>query len=215
MLQAGGLRPAGPPCTLARGAPTIPAPLAWLSRCLSFAPHVGLGLQLLEDLLDAVVLGDRGVVEELELRHAPQAHPLPDLAPQERRRPCEGLAGLALRLRVAVGRVVDARDLQIGGYLDLRQGQEADAGIVHLARDELRQLDADLLADLFGPVACHGVSSSQFTVHRKRHLRCLQLHTAYRKLQTYAVAATRSTTKASMTSPTLMSLYFSKPMQNS
>src|SRR5450830_875321 len=184
----GGLRPAGPPCTLARGDPTIPAPLvsgrrgplhpAWLtalrsrfvarsaplarlSRCRAVASRVGLGLQLLEDLLDAVVLGDRGVVEELELRHAPQAHPLPDLAPQERRRPCEGLAGLALRLRVAVGRVVDARDRQIGGDLDLRQGQEADAGIVHLARDELRQLDADLLADLFGPVACHGVSSSQ------------------------------------------------------
>src|SRR5450759_4943884 len=129
MLQAGGLRPVGPPCTLARGDPTIPAPLAWLSRCRSFASRVGLGLQLLEDLLDAVVLGDRGVVEELELRHAPEAHPLPDLAPQERRRPREGLAGLALRLRVAEGRVVDARDLQIGGDLDLRQGQEADAGI--------------------------------------------------------------------------------------
>src|SRR5450756_2037039 len=81
---AGGLRPAGPPCTLARGDPTIPAPLvsgrrgplhpAWLtalrsrfvarsaplarlSRCRAVASRVGLGLQLLEDLLDAVVLG--------------------------------------------------------------------------------------------------------------------------------------------------------------
>ena len=28
----GGLRPAGPPYTLARGGPVIPAPLAWLTR---------------------------------------------------------------------------------------------------------------------------------------------------------------------------------------
>jgi hypothetical protein len=28
-----GLRPAGPPYTLARGDPTIPAPLVWLTRC--------------------------------------------------------------------------------------------------------------------------------------------------------------------------------------
>ena len=29
----GGLRPAGPPCTLVWGDPTIPAPLAWVTRC--------------------------------------------------------------------------------------------------------------------------------------------------------------------------------------
>src|SRR6185437_10043525 len=31
--KSGGLRPAGPPYTRARGAPEIPAPRAWLTRC--------------------------------------------------------------------------------------------------------------------------------------------------------------------------------------
>src|SRR5437762_3582600 len=35
-LFAGGLRPAGPPCTLTRGDPD-PAPFAWLTRVRSFA----------------------------------------------------------------------------------------------------------------------------------------------------------------------------------
>jgi hypothetical protein len=47
-------------------------------------PGVRLGLQFLEDLLDAILLGDRLVEEELELGHAAQADPLGDLAPQER-----------------------------------------------------------------------------------------------------------------------------------
>src|SRR5688572_7821187 len=32
----GGLRPRGPPDTLACGGPECPAPLAWLTRCRSF-----------------------------------------------------------------------------------------------------------------------------------------------------------------------------------
>src|SRR5688572_470167 len=33
LLFSGGLRPAGTPDTLARGAPYLPTPLAWLTRC--------------------------------------------------------------------------------------------------------------------------------------------------------------------------------------
>src|SRR3954469_14862678 len=145
-----------------------------------------LGLQVLQDLLDAIVLRDRLVVEERQLRHAPQPDARAELAAQERRRAVERLRRLALRLLVAERRVVDPRDLQIAGDRHLGQRQEADAGIVHLARDELRQLVPDGLAEAFGTVA-----------------------------HSYAVAATRSTTNASMMSPTLMSLYFSKPMPHS
>src|SRR5437868_15460037 len=93
IVQAGGLRPHGPPCRLARGGPTIPAPLAWLSRYRSFALCVGRGLELLEDLPDAIVLGDGLVEEELELGHAPEAHPLGDLPAEERQGSAERVRG--------------------------------------------------------------------------------------------------------------------------
>ena len=52
------------------------------------------------------------------------------------------------RLLVAHRRVVDARQLQIGRDLHPRQGDEADAGIVHgAAAEQLAQLLANLVAD--------------------------------------------------------------------
>jgi hypothetical protein len=42
---AGGLRPAGPPDTLARGDPD-PTPLAWLTRCCSFASHAHIWIRV-------------------------------------------------------------------------------------------------------------------------------------------------------------------------
>src|SRR5204862_5134201 len=61
-------------------------------------PGVRLGLDFLEGLLDAVVLGDRLVVGEFELGHPPEADALRDLAAQERRGAVERLAGFLVRL---------------------------------------------------------------------------------------------------------------------
>ena len=57
---------------------------------------------------------------------------------------------LALRLVVAHERVEDARQLQVGRDLHARQRDETDAGIVHLAREQLAQLLADFFADAVG-----------------------------------------------------------------
>ena len=85
----------------------------------------------MEDSLDPIAALDRLVEEELERRHAFQAKPAADVTAEERRRALQGLARLAARLVVAERRVVDARDLQIRGDLDVSDGQEADAGIVN------------------------------------------------------------------------------------
>ena len=88
------------------------------------------------------------VEEELQLGHASQPQPPAELAAEERRRALERPRGLPPRLLVAERRVVDARELQVGGDLDAGERQEADARIVHLARLSIpRQLDADLIAD--------------------------------------------------------------------
>ena len=54
-------------------------------------------LDVVQQLLDAVLSGDRLVVAELELGHAPQPQPRADLAAQERRRALERLARSSLR----------------------------------------------------------------------------------------------------------------------
>src|SRR3954470_19497478 len=73
-----------------------------------------LRLQLLEDLLDPIVPRDRVVVEELQLRHAPEPQPPPELPPQERGGALERALALAPRLVVAERREVHAGDLQVG-----------------------------------------------------------------------------------------------------
>src|SRR4051812_10700034 len=173
--------------------------LAWLRRRRGLVARLLLGLEVLQDLFDAIVPGDRFVVEELELGHAAQPDARADLAAQERQGALERLGRLALRLLVAERRVVDARDLQVRRHGDLGQGDEPDPRIVDVARQQLRQLLADGFSDAVGPVGAH-VNSP--------------LHDG-RPAASQAVAATRSTTNASITSPTLMSLNFSKPMPHS
>jgi hypothetical protein len=106
-----------------------------------------LGLDLLQDLLDAVVPLDAFIEEELQLGRAPQAQSTAQLSAKERRgafkRPC----GLTPRLLVAERRVVHARLLEVGRHADVSDGQEADTGIVHLAGQQLREVFANLFAD--------------------------------------------------------------------
>src|SRR5919197_3860015 len=107
------------------------------------------GVQLVEQLLDAILAGNRLVVDELQVGYAAQPQPRSDLPTQEGRgafeRPCRG----ALRLRFSAGRserrVVHTRVLQIRRHLDARDRHEADARVVHLAREELAQLASNLI----------------------------------------------------------------------
>src|SRR5262249_1957762 len=109
------------------------------------------GVDLVEELLDSILAGDRFIVEELELGHALQPQPRADLPPQKRRGALEGAGGVPARRVVAERRVRHAGVLQVRRHRDARDGDEPDAGIVDVAREQLRDLAADLIADARGP----------------------------------------------------------------
>ena len=111
-----------------------------------------LDIQVLQNLFDPVLPLDAGIEEELEIVDAPEAQPPAQLAAKEGSRPFERALALTARFVVAHGRVVHARLLQIGGYLDVGDGEEADARIVHFAREEIRDLDAELITDAAGTI---------------------------------------------------------------
>ena len=132
-----------------------------------------------------------------------------DLAAEERRRALERLARSSARSAASPSdRVVDARQLQVGGDLDARERDEADARIVHLAREQLAELLADLFADAFGRggVMSHRMSG---TVDGDCRIGICIVTPSTR------CRATRSIAKTSMTSPTLTSLKLSRPMPHS
>src|SRR5436190_10914362 len=110
------------------------------------------GIDLVQELFDTVLSGDRFVVVKLELGRTPQTQRLADAAAQERRGAGERPGGVLSRGPVVAARrrsrercVVDARELQVGRHLDARQRQEPDAGIVDLARNQVGELAADLI----------------------------------------------------------------------
>jgi hypothetical protein len=84
-----------------------------LGGCASRRRTGGLGANLVEQLLDPVLAGDRLVVDELELGDALQAQPRADLAPEEGNRAVQRPARALARPVVAERRVVDARVLQV------------------------------------------------------------------------------------------------------
>src|SRR2546426_5183346 len=104
-------------------------------------------VELLENALDAIALLDRLVEQECELGHALQLQTLADLAPQERRCAAERPRRLVARLVVADGRVIHACLLQVRRDLDVRNRQEADAGVVHIPGQQRGELRANLIAD--------------------------------------------------------------------
>src|SRR5688572_12679438 len=104
-------------------------------------------LDLLEDSLDPVLALDALVEEELQLRNAPEPQPAAELPPEERRRTLERALRLAPGPLVAHRGVVDARLLEVGRHLDVGDGQEADSRILHVACEQLGNLDANLVAD--------------------------------------------------------------------
>src|SRR5215472_6511521 len=105
------------------------------------------GAQVLEQLFDPILTGDRFVVDEFELGHAPQPQPRSDLPPQERNRAMQRAVRLAPRALVAERREEHAGVLEIGRDLHPGDRHEADPRIVHLAREQLAELSPDLIGD--------------------------------------------------------------------
>src|SRR5437867_4378919 len=118
-----------------RIAPTISC-IAGLLMILRRVRRRGRRLDLVEEPLDAVLSGDRLVVVKMKLGSATQAQTRSDLAAQKRRRASERAFGAVAGLLVAESREVDARPLQIRRHLHARDGHEADAGAVDLARGQ-------------------------------------------------------------------------------
>src|SRR5437588_69382 len=77
-----------------------------------------------------------------------------------------GRAGCrAARLVVAEGGVEDARLLDVGADLDAGQRHEPDARIVDFARQERRELGADLVGDAIGTRALrHNAGNQEFGI---------------------------------------------------
>src|SRR5689334_9564801 len=116
-----------------------------------------------KDLLDAVLIRDRFVEPELQLRHAAQVgQSRADLPPEEagraRQRPRRFLA----RLLIAKAGVENAGQLQIPGDRHACQRDESDARIVHLAAaEDVAQLLANLIAYAIWTIALrHGITRS-------------------------------------------------------
>src|SRR3954463_13551334 len=119
------------------------------------------GANLVEEPLDAVLAGDRFVVEELGLRRALQPQPRSDLPPQERRGAAERPFRVPPRRVVAERGVVNARLLQIRRDRDAGDGDEADPRIVDLARQHRGNLAANLVGHPCGSGALrHQVRNS-------------------------------------------------------
>src|SRR3954453_18007980 len=87
-------------------------------------------VKVTQDLLDTVLVGNRLVEAEFELRHAPEGQDAANLSSQEGRGADQRLGGFLARLLVAKRRIEDARLLEIRRHFHSRQGNEADAGIV-------------------------------------------------------------------------------------
>src|SRR5688572_21754328 len=123
-------------------------------------------VEVAQDLLDAVLMGNRLVEAEVDLGHAPQPQPAGNLPPEKRRGALERLRGFLAGLRVAKRRVKHVRHLQICRHPHARHRDEADARIVDVAAGEHRaQLLADLVAN---PSGTEALSHDVCTVHVPR-----------------------------------------------
>src|SRR5262249_47037019 len=164
-------------------------------------------LELLEDPFDAIPSFDGFVVEEAQLRHPFQSQPLTNLTTQEGRCSLERACRFTACLVVADGGVGDACLLEIRRDVDARDRQETDAGIMHVPRQQRRELRTDLIANTRGSGAlAHKKGQGRRDKGKGQGKGCDLVPCPFSLAPFYTVAATRSTTKASMMSPILMSL---------
>src|SRR5262245_36979081 len=122
--------------------------LGWRLRlaCLFFA------LELLQNLLDAILRGDRLIEEELDLRRTPQRQAGAEEMAHERRRPRQRFGGLLALRGVAHRRPVHACEREIRCDLDACDGNQPDTRVRHLGRKDLADLFPDLFGDSFDAV---------------------------------------------------------------
>jgi len=112
-------------------------------------------MEFVEQLLDSILPGNRFVVQEPELGDALEAQARSDLPPQKWRRAAKRASLIAPGFFVLAcwpeRRVEDASLLQVRRDLDACDRHEPDAGIVHLSREQLRELTSNLIGDPVGP----------------------------------------------------------------
>ena len=100
-----------------------------------------------------ILSGHRLVVLKLEFRDAFEAEAGANLAPQERGCAVERAGAVPPRCLVAEHRVEHPRELNVRTHLHAGERDESEAGIVNLAREQLRQFAANLIGDAIGPGA--------------------------------------------------------------
>src|SRR5918993_4009088 len=117
-------------------------------------------VDLLQQLLDARLVGDRLVEHERDFRHPSQAQPLRELSAHERCHALQRFFGGPLSRSVAQSRVVDVGNLQVGADTHPRDGHEPHPGIVDIAREHVAGFRLDLLAQPLGPRRAHARNST-------------------------------------------------------
>jgi len=108
-------------------------------------------MDLVQQLLDAVLSRDRVIVLERELRHPLQPQTRTDLTAQKRGCTFERARAVLPRVVVAEHGVEHPCQLNIGAHLDARERHEPNARIVHLSCEQLCQLTSDLIGDALRP----------------------------------------------------------------
>src|SRR5262245_9494531 len=122
--------------------------------CSGGGPLRLLLVQVTQDLLDPVLVGDGLVEPELQFRHPAKLKTSAEMSPEERRGALERPRRVAPRPIVSHRRIEHPCQLQVGRYLDARQGNEADAGIVHgAAGQQLAELLANEVAHAVGSMS--------------------------------------------------------------
>jgi len=107
-------------------------------------------MQFPQQALDPILMLDRFVEDERELRDAPQPEAAPQLAPHEGRGALERAAGIAAGRGIAKRREIDTGVLQVRRDLHARDRQEAEAGVVELARNHVGDFSPNLIAHSIG-----------------------------------------------------------------
>src|SRR5579864_833463 len=104
-------------------------------------------MQLVDELLDPILAGDPFIVDESQLRDAPKAEPRSHVTAKKWRGSPERALGVPPGGLVTEHRIEHARELEIRGHHDARNGHESHAGIVDLPRQQLSDLSANLISD--------------------------------------------------------------------
>src|SRR6184192_766497 len=155
-----GVRPAA---WRARDAPDRPRRETWVLRASRRAPRRRSAralLDLLEHGVDPLGVLDAAIELEAQLGAGAQAQLAGQLGAQEPRGTAETLERLRLFLLAPHYAHPDAGVRQVAGDLDCRDRDESDAGVPHVAGEELRHRLADQLGHALGAVTR---SSHHFT----------------------------------------------------